>query len=651
MTSGSFAKPTVKEASTPAQSKIPTPRHKFEGHEKEIWGFVFLHDNIHIVSGSVDGTMRKWNCDTGLAVGKPWKSEGGRIYTLALSPDGKMIACGREDGSVQRWTTDGEMIKDVWTGHDDRVRSLSWSPSGVHIASGSEDGTILIRGAESGKVEVGPIKTEQGGVWSLAFSSSGERIASGGSYRTICIWNAQTGELVVGPIEDLVLDVTSLVWSSDNTKLYSASDKFARVFDSKTGELLHCFKHGNHLWSIALSPKHNVLACVGTTGVAQLWDTESHQPLGKPFHQNYDSLCYVSFSRDGSHLAYAGSDNKITLWMVKDIAPQLPSPTLLQKSDGRSAQQETGPNSPPSSCVDADATGGGGFIEEAHDDPYNNFFQSSQQSLPSASPGSCLPNLFSARRFWKGIFRCRPPPDESVPQERSKRKFFVLRARSDSPLELATIEPNQPVPEGKVGEGDGNGEDEQGDNVDDRASMNGSLSARKDKGKQRDDPPADAQGPSSYDRTLSVHLNRKNSQKFWERLVQARDKNHTVGSLHSSTRLAQAPQLTLQPWHWNSSLFPVESSRCPIDVAACRDEDRHGIAPESDAEAAAAMLRTNDDVADSSTLPGQPAAWAQASQGRLTQTQASTSRPEEIAADLSLAVVVVPTRISHEFIC
>jgi len=40
------------------------------------------------------------------------------------------------------------------------VELLSWSPSGVHIASGFTNGTILIQKAESGEVQVGPIKTD-----------------------------------------------------------------------------------------------------------------------------------------------------------------------------------------------------------------------------------------------------------------------------------------------------------------------------------------------------------------------------------------------------------------------------------------------------------------------------------------------------------
>jgi WD40 repeat protein len=111
--------------------------------------------------------------------------------------------------------------------------------------------------------------------------------------------------------------------------LYCASDNFARVFDI-SGTLLHRFdsehddSDSKSLWSIALSPKYNVLACVGLYGAAQLWDTASRKSLGQPFRQaDGKNLRCVSFSPDGRYLAYSGIDMKITLWMIKDIAPQL----------------------------------------------------------------------------------------------------------------------------------------------------------------------------------------------------------------------------------------------------------------------------------------------------------------------------------------
>ena len=182
---------------------------------------------------------------------------------------------------------------------------------------------------------MGPIETGQNWVWSLAYSPSGDRIASGGYNETICIWDSNTGELLVGPIKDLGESVTSVVWSSDSSKLYSASDEFARVFDSVSGAELHRFEHNTYVDSVTLSPEHNVLACVGIRGIAQLWDTESYQSLDKPFSpEDSIRLLCVSFSRDGRYLAYSGDDNQITLWIVKDIAPQLalPAPTTQEET-------------------------------------------------------------------------------------------------------------------------------------------------------------------------------------------------------------------------------------------------------------------------------------------------------------------------------
>ena len=305
------------------QSNIPIPKHEFLDHLERFSSIVFLHDNNHIVSGSANGTMRKWDCNIGLPVGGPWEKKGTGVCALALSPDGKTIACGNygTGGSVQRWNTSGEMVKGIWTGHGKLVLSLSWSPSGGRLASGSMDGTFLIRNAESGEVEVGPIKTDQEWMRGLAFSPLGDRIALGGR-NGICIRDGNTGGILVGPIDDLDF-VYSIVWSLDGSKLYSA-DRFVRILDSKSGTELHRFEHFNFPFSIALSPKHNLLAAVGVDGTTQLWGTESYQSLGYPFHhEDRQQILSVSFSRDGQYLAYCGHNGKITLWMVKDIVPEI----------------------------------------------------------------------------------------------------------------------------------------------------------------------------------------------------------------------------------------------------------------------------------------------------------------------------------------
>ncbi|KAG0706649.1 WD40-repeat-containing domain protein [Suillus ampliporus] len=475
MASESPTKPIPKEASTPAQPTKPTLKHIFEGHEKTIWNFVFLHDSTHIVSSSLDGMMRKWDCDKGVLVGEPWKGEGGHIWALALSPDGKTIACGRENGSVQRWNADGLMVEGVWTGHGERVQSLLWSPGREHIASRSYNGKIIIRNTNSGEVKVGPIQTKHGWVHSLAYSPSGDKIASGGY--TICIWDAKTGKLVIGPIQQQQRwSVRSLVWSSDSTKLYSASDTFTRVFDSVSGTLLHSFEHNNFVNSVALSPKDDVLAY-------------------------------------GKYIAYGGNARNLALWIVDE-------------------QQETRPKSTLSPLTDGNATKGCGpgiTDNDQYNINHNNFFPPSIPHPPSSACRLWVVFISSLLRLKFRPSRRRSPGDECIPEERPKRWFFTRRAHSNLPPQPATATPDWPMPGAMVRAGEEVNQIDQ--DVD--CPVNDPLATRKQakgKGKKQDEPPGDAHIPLSSEPAPSAELDRGH-RDLWKRPIHDREKEPTSANM------------------------------------------------------------------------------------------------------------------------
>jgi hypothetical protein len=91
--------------------------------------------------------------------------------------------------------------------------------------------------------------------------------------------------------------------------------------------------------------------------------------------------------------------------------------------------------------------------------------------------------------------------------------------------------------------------------------------------------------------------------------------------LRSGTRPTNpSSSIQLRPRRINFSSFPVTISRRPAVVAPCRDEDRYGITPETDAEAEEAMRRTNNNTVNNSAQQGQAVAGPQGSHGLATQS-------------------------------
>ena len=67
----------------------------------------------------------------------------GTVYSVAWSPDGREIASGSGDNTVQVWEamTGKRLLTHTGT---DSVNSVAWSPDGRDIASGSADHTVQV---------------------------------------------------------------------------------------------------------------------------------------------------------------------------------------------------------------------------------------------------------------------------------------------------------------------------------------------------------------------------------------------------------------------------------------------------------------------------------------------------------------------------
>ena len=102
-------------------------------------------------------------------------------FAVALSPDGKMMAChrGGPPHVVQLWALDaGKQVAEL-TGFAGHVTVLTYSPDGKLLATADEFGTIRLMDVATGN-EVAALKGHGGIIRSLVFAPNGQWLYSAG---------------------------------------------------------------------------------------------------------------------------------------------------------------------------------------------------------------------------------------------------------------------------------------------------------------------------------------------------------------------------------------------------------------------------------------------------------------------------------------
>jgi WD40 repeat protein len=110
--------------------------------------------------------------------------------SVAFSPDGAHIISGSLDSTIRVWDAQaGEQLA-VLEGHSGPVLAVAFSPDGAYIVSGSWDRTVSIWDARKG-TQLAVLKDHSNWVLSLAFSCDGKYIISSDSWGRELVWNVE----------------------------------------------------------------------------------------------------------------------------------------------------------------------------------------------------------------------------------------------------------------------------------------------------------------------------------------------------------------------------------------------------------------------------------------------------------------------------
>jgi WD40 repeat protein len=310
--------------------------HTLVGHRSNVLAVAFSPDGNKVASGSKDKTIKLWNVSTGKPL-QTLSAHRDKVQSVAFSPDGAILASGSEDNTIKLWDIEtGKLIRTL-KGDDDRLSSLSidkkmfsvaFSPYGHMLASGNWDKSITLWDVDTGKV-LHFIKGRTKRFWgliddhgqghedsvnSVAFSPDGNTLASGGFDNAIKLWDVNSGKLLtsVKGHSNFVLSVT---FSPDGNMLASSSyDKSIKLWEVSSGRVLQTLiGHKDVVTSVAFRSDGQIIASASFDKTIKLWEVSSGKLLST-LRGHSDYVNTVVFSPDGKILASASGDDTVKLW-------------------------------------------------------------------------------------------------------------------------------------------------------------------------------------------------------------------------------------------------------------------------------------------------------------------------------------------------
>jgi WD40 repeat protein/serine/threonine protein kinase len=231
-----------------------------------------------------------WAGDHATAGGNHGTTGAPYSVRLRVSPDGKMLATGGEDGVVVLWSAQGQRLKTIQA-YPGRVLGLAFHPEGKELATVS-DRMVRLWDVQTGLlrrelVKSEPNKGEDPGeellMTAVAYRPDGKELAAGTEGGAVLRWDLETGKLL-----------PPLVGHSGT--VHEVAYRPGKPKEAEKGPVS---------WQLASG---------GGDGCAILWDLQTAREVHRLEVAEADGVLCLTFSPDGEHLAAGTASRSVRIW-------------------------------------------------------------------------------------------------------------------------------------------------------------------------------------------------------------------------------------------------------------------------------------------------------------------------------------------------
>lgn len=288
---------------------------RFKGHHGgAVNGLTYCREPEQILTGSRDGSIRRWDRTTGEILLR-WFPHESYATMIRVSPDGsKVLSYGARLVAESHMATGKPTVE--WERHVGAVEACAWMPDGVRAVSASSDGTLRVWDTQTGK-SLQTIAGANLGAWSLAVSPDGARAAAGCKDGVLREFNLSDGALL-REMKGHLGYVRAVAYTSDGSRLLSSADDGSiRIWEPGATEAGAVLKgHRGGVLAVAVSADDRVVVGGGRDGTIRLWNTADGSAVQvMEGHRGWVEC--VAFAAGGNEVVSTGRDGRLLRWNVE----------------------------------------------------------------------------------------------------------------------------------------------------------------------------------------------------------------------------------------------------------------------------------------------------------------------------------------------
>ncbi|KAJ3228698.1 hypothetical protein HDU81_005974 [Chytriomyces hyalinus] len=253
--------------------------------------------------------------DTALTFRHVYRSYAPCTKINAYSRDGKTVACGCADRTLNLFSTVTGKLVQSFCGSVGPILYVAFCPDGDTLITASSD-KFVCAWSISGEKRLSAFKTGSFVLRSFAVCPQFDRYAIGTDERVIKLFDLKTHKLVQTVAAGQEQVSRCLAFSPDAKLLVSGSESVVKVFSIETGELVHSFNgHSGTINGIVVLPDNDMIASCSDDKSIRLWSMSTSKCV-RVFNDHEDAVNSISVSSNGMMLVCASDDKNIKIFSV-----------------------------------------------------------------------------------------------------------------------------------------------------------------------------------------------------------------------------------------------------------------------------------------------------------------------------------------------